>query len=106
MLFELRYYYIQPGKREEFIRIMETVIIPFQLSQGMLVLGSFVDSEDPDCYVWLRRYRDETDKQEVYDKVYGSDYWKQEIRPSIADLMIREKTRVTMLKPTAASILQ
>lgn len=106
MLYELRFYYIQPGRMEEFLQIMESLIIPFQLSQGMIVLGSFRDSEDEDCYIWLRRYRDEQDKQRLYDRVYGSDYWENVIRPKIAGMLVREKTRVNMLRPTAASILQ
>ncbi len=106
MLYELRFYYIQPGKMADFLEIMESLIIPFQLSQGMIVLGSFVDCDDKDCYVWLRRYKDEEDKQQLYDRVYGSDYWKNEIKPKIANLLIREKTQVNMLEPTASSILQ
>jgi hypothetical protein len=91
---------------QEFLEIMENTIIPFQLSKGMLVIGSFLDLDDEDCYIWLRRYRDEAEKQIVYDRVYGSDYWKEEIRPRISELLVREKTRVNMLSPTAASILQ
>lgn len=106
MLYELRYYYIQPGRMKEFLEIMESLIIPFQLSRGMLVLGSFLDSDNEDCYIWLRRYKDEADKQRLYDLVYGSDYWENDIRPKIADMLIREKTHINMLKPTAASILQ
>ena len=106
MLYELRFYYIQPGMMDEFLHEMESVIIPFQLSQGMLVLGSFLDSEDEDCYVWLRRYKDEKEKKLLYDRVYGSEYWKNEIHPKINHMLIREKTQVNMLKPTPASILQ
>ena len=106
MLYELRYYYIQAGRMKEFLEIMESLIIPFQMSQGMIVLGSFIDTEDEDCYIWLRRYKDEDDKQRLYDLVYGSDYWENDIRPKIADMLIREKTKVNMLKPTAGSILQ
>ena len=106
MLYELRYYYIEPGKRQAFVEIMESLIIPFQHSQGMIVLGSFIDKDDDNCYIWLRRYRDETDKKEVYDRVYGSEYWSNTIRPKIGDMIIREKTHVNMLQPTAGSILQ
>ncbi|WP_163834710.1 NIPSNAP family protein [Spartinivicinus ruber] len=106
MLYELRYYYIQPGMINDFIKIMETCIIPFQLSQGMLVIGSFIDTEDENCYIWLRRYKNKEEKQQLYDRVYGSDHWKNNIRPKIADMIIREKTRVNMLKPTPQSFLQ
>ena len=106
MLYELRYYYIQPGRMREFVTIMESMIIPFQLSQGMLVLGSFLDVDNEDCYIWLRRYKDESDKQRLYDKVYGSAYWENDIRPKIAGMIIKEKSQINLLKPTAGSILQ
>ncbi|MBM3945327.1 MAG: NIPSNAP family containing protein, partial [SAR202 cluster bacterium] len=34
MLYELRQYKTRPGKRDEFVRFMEKVIIPFQVSKG------------------------------------------------------------------------
>ncbi|MDH5230886.1 MAG: NIPSNAP family protein [Gammaproteobacteria bacterium] len=102
MLYELRFYYIAAGKRDEFVRIMDEQIIPFQIQQGMNILGSFIDHEDADCYIWLRSYNDENDKQKLYDKVYGSDTWQKQIRPLFADLLIREKTAVHMLSPTKA----
>lgn len=103
MLYELRHYYIRPDRMVEFLHVMESLVIPFQLSQGMLVLGSFIDADDENCYVWLRRYKDEDEKKELYDRVYGSDYWKNEIRPKMAGMLIREKTRVNMLRPAAGS---
>ncbi len=106
MLFELRHYYIVPGRREEFIEVMEQLAIPFQLSKGMVVLGGFRDLEDPDLYIWLRRYRDEQERQRLYDAVYGSEFWKNEVRPRIADLLLREKSRTHLMEPTAGSILQ
>ena len=42
MLFELRQYKIEPGHRDAFVELMERKIIPFQVQQGMVILGSFV----------------------------------------------------------------
>ena len=42
MLFELRQYTINKGKREQFVKLMEEQIIPFQTAQGMTILGSFI----------------------------------------------------------------
>ncbi|MFE7332440.1 antibiotic biosynthesis monooxygenase [Streptomyces sp. NPDC057565] len=61
MYYEIRRYQIQPGRREEWVRYMEDVIIPFQTAQGMDVTASFVDDEDEDGYVWMRRFKDEAD---------------------------------------------
>ena len=106
MLFELRFYYIQPGMMTDFLKIMESQAIPFQLSKGMQVLGSFVGVNNENCYVWLRRYKDENEKQKLYDNVYGSDYWKNEIHPKVSGMIIKEKTQVNMLKATSDSIIQ
>ena len=54
MLFELRQYRILPGQRDTWVRFMEDVLIPFQVSKGMVIVGSFVAEEDDDLYVWIR----------------------------------------------------
>jgi hypothetical protein len=106
MLFELRQYQSTPGNRANLVRIMEEEIIPFQVSKGMVILGSFVGEEDEDTYVWIRRFTDEAQRLALYDAVYQSDHWKQEIAPRIAGLLIREAIKVTRLTPTPKSPLQ
>jgi len=106
MIYELRHYYINDGKRSEFVKIMDSIIIPFQQLQGMEVVGSFTDSDNDSCYIWIRRYKDEGHKKEVYDRVYGSDYWKTEVRPKIDGMINKEKSQVSMMSPSLASTLQ
>jgi hypothetical protein len=45
MFFELRQYRAKPGQRANWVKFMEEVIIPFQVSKGMVILGSFVGQE-------------------------------------------------------------
>ena len=59
MLFELRRYETTPGTRDRLVEVMEAEIIPFQTSKGVVILGSFVAEEDPNVYVWLRRFENE-----------------------------------------------
>ena len=66
MLYEYRIYECHPGKRDEWVQYMESVIIPFQVSKGMVVAGSFIDEEDENRYVWMRRFRDEADRERLY----------------------------------------
>jgi hypothetical protein len=49
MIHEFRRYVTQPGRRNEWVIYMESVIIPFMLEKGMDVKGSFLDDEDPDA---------------------------------------------------------
>jgi len=39
--YELRQYHVRPGKMDEWVKIMEQEIIPFQVSKGMVITGSF-----------------------------------------------------------------
>ena len=106
MLIELRQYRAHPGKRDDFVRLMETEIIPFQLGKGMVIIGSFVVEDDPDAYVWIRRFDDEAHREALYDAVYKSDHWVSVIAPQIPYLLIREEIKVTRLVPTALSMLR
>ncbi|MGW3063610.1 hypothetical protein ACWDA8_08845, partial [Streptomyces sp. NPDC001130] len=46
MYYEIRRYQAQPGRREEWVRYMEDVVLPFQTSLGMDVTASFIDDEE------------------------------------------------------------
>ena len=106
MLFELRNYRMRPGQREQWVRYMEEVIIPFQVSRGMVIVGSFVGDEDPELYVWIRRFEDDQDRERLYQAVYESDRWKDEISPRIPEMIDREAMVITRLVPTRKSVLQ
>ena len=106
MFYEFRQYTIAEGRRNEWVELMETVIIPFQVSQGMVVLGSFVDEAQPDIYYWIRRFNDETEREKLYAAVYESDAWKNEISPRVAPLLERDKIVVKRIVPTSRSVIQ
>ena len=106
MLYEYRIYECHPGKRDDWVVYMENVIIPFQVSKGMVVAGSFIDEEDENCYVWLRRFKDEADREALYEAVYQSDGWTKEIAPNIPAMLNRETIKVMRLVPTPKSVIQ
>jgi hypothetical protein len=85
---------------------MEEKIIPFQIAQGMVVIGSFVGEQEDDLYVWIRRFESEEERERLYAKVYESDYWKNEISPLVPELMDRSRIVVTRLTSTPKSVLQ
>ena len=103
MLFELRRYVCMPGRRDDWVRVMEEVVIPFQSSKGMVILGSWVSEEDDTSYVWLRRFQDEAERKRLYAAVYESDEWKNELRPQFAGMLNSEARQVTRLIPTPKS---
>ena len=65
MFFELREYRTMPGQRENWVKFMEEEIIPFQVGQGMTILGSFVGEEEDDLYIWVRRFDSEEQRRKA-----------------------------------------
>ncbi len=106
MFFELREYHIKPGQRERWVRFMEEVIIPYQVSKGMVVVGSFVGQEDETLYVWLRRFDSEAQREALYKAVYETDTWKNEISPQVGEMLDREKTVVKRIEATPRSVIR
>ena len=103
MFFELRQYWCKPGKRDEWARYMDETLIPFQVSKGMVVVGSFVDEEDPDHYVWIRRFDSEADRERLYKAVHESDRWVDEIADRVGEMLDRDRSVVSRLNPTPGS---
>jgi len=106
MFFELREYRTLPGQRENWVRFMEEEIIPFQVSKGMVILGSFVGEEEADLYVWIRRFESEEEREKLYAAVYESDNWINEIGPKIPEMMDRSKIVVRRLEASSRSVIQ
>jgi hypothetical protein len=106
MFFELREYRIKDGKRDLWVKLMEEKIIPFQLSKGMVAVGSFVALDEPDLYVWMRRFESEEAAERLYKEVYESEYWKREVKPEADKMLERETIRNLRLKATPLSVIQ
>jgi hypothetical protein len=106
MFFEFRHYRIKDGKRAEWVKYMEEVIIPFQISKGMVVVGSFVAEQEPDLFVWIRRFDSEEEREKLYKAVYESDQWINVIKPVTDTMLDRSRIVVTRLVPTSRSVIR
>lgn len=106
MFFELRFYPVKPGKMEEWVKQMEEVVIPFQVSKGISFVGSFVSLENPDEYIWIRRFESEEEKERLYKAIYESDVWKEEIGPKNGEMIDRPNIRVIRMEATPKSIIR
>ncbi len=104
--YELRQYKILPGKMDEWIQFMEEEILPFQISKGMVVTGSYRGEEDDSIYIWMRRFENEEERERLYEAVYESDEWKEKIAPRVPELMDRSAVQVTRIVPTPKSVAQ
>jgi hypothetical protein len=106
MFFELRQYPVLPGQRENWIKLFDEEIAPFQSKMGMDVVGSFVGEEDESVFVWIRRFADEEERVRLYAAVYETDHWKDEIAPRIPAMLDRENIKVTRIVATPRSAIQ
>jgi hypothetical protein len=104
--YELRQYKVLPGKMDEWVRIMEDEIIPFQVAQGMVICGSFRGETDDSVYIWLRRFDSEAQREALYKAVYETEYWKTKIAPRVPDYLDRPSIVVTRIIPTPKSTVQ
>ncbi len=104
--YELRQYKVLPGKMDAWVKIMEEIIIPFQVSHGMVICGSFRGETDETAYVWLRRFESEAERERLYKAVYESDHWKNEIAPKIQGYVDRENSVIQRIVPTSRSTVQ
>src|ERR1700753_3016212 len=97
--YELRQYKVRPGKIDEWVKIMEEEIIPFQVSKGMVICGSFRGETDPSVYVWLRRFESEAQREALYKAVYESEFWKTQISPRVPEYLDRSAAVITRIVP-------
>lgn len=107
MIFELRLYRTKPGMLDRWARVMEEKIIPFQISRGMVVIGSFIGEEEDDLYVWIRRFESEEERSQLYKAVYEDSVWLNELKP-LADEMLDRKQgiEVRRIVATPKSVIQ
>ncbi len=106
MFFELREYRTLPGQRENWVKFMEEEIIPFQVSKGMVICGSFVGEEEDDLYIWVRRFNSEEEREALYEAVYQSDRWVNDIGPKVPEMLDRDKIVVRRIEATPHSVIQ
>jgi hypothetical protein len=104
--FELRQYRVRPGQKDAWVKLMEEEIIPFQTEKGMVIIGSWLGEQEDDLYVWIRRFDSEAERARLYDAVYQSARWKDDIGPRVGDLIDRSKIVVTRLTATPHSVIR
>ncbi len=104
--YELRQYKIKPGKMDAWLKIMEGEIIPFQVSKGMVITGSYRGETDDSVYVWTRRFESEEQRDALYKAVYETDYWKNVVSPQVGELIDRSAINVQRIVATRMSTAQ
>lgn len=106
MILELREYGLQEGYGDEFFQFLQDVIIPFQVSKGMIIVACFKVLEEDDKIVWIRRFKDKEEMERLVKEVYGGDEWLNEIKPKCIHMLNPDKMKITLMEAGAQSPLQ
>jgi len=85
---------------------MEEEIIPFQVKMGMGHPRQLRGRGGPERVRVDPPFREEGERKRLYDAVYQSDYWKNEIGPKVGGLIDREQIKVQRIVATPHSVIQ
>ena len=75
-LVELRQYTLHDGQRDVLIDLFEREFIESQEAVGMKVIGTFVDIDRPNRFVWLRGFRDMESRAAGLNAFYTGPVWQ------------------------------
>lgn len=103
MIFELREYDIHPGMMANWLKLMQEDIHPFQTQKGVAFIASFVAVDNPNKYIWIRRYNSQNERERITHEIYESAHWKENIKPKINEMLVKDSVKVTALKATDIS---
>jgi hypothetical protein len=96
-IIELRQYTLLPGRRDGFIERFEREFLDTQQAVGIDVLGTFVDLDDPDRFVWFRGFSSLEQRDESLAAFYDGPVWAALRDETNADLI--DSDDVLMLRP-------
>lgn len=96
-VFELRQYTLHPGRRDDLIALFEREFIEPQQDEGIAVVGTFRDLDDPDRFVWMRAFADMGSRAQALGAFYGGNVWKQHRESANATMV--DSDDVLLLRP-------
>ena len=94
---ELRQYTLHPGKRDVLIELFDREFVESQEVLGIYVIGQFRDLDDPNRFVWLRGFRNMSDRAEGLKAFYGGPVWKAHREAANATMI--DSDNVLLLRP-------
>jgi quinol monooxygenase YgiN len=98
---ELRQYTLHPGKRDVLIELFDREFIESQELLGMYVIGQFRDLDDPNRFVWLRGFRNMSERAEGLTAFYGGPVWQANRETANATMI--DSDNVLLLRPARPS---
>ena len=105
MYYEIRFERAKPGRGSDLARWMDEIVIPIHAEAGMEVVGSFVDRDDEERFVWIRRFASDEERERVVDAAHAHPRFATDIEPAASELFDGE-AETTRLIPTPGSNIQ
>lgn len=94
---ELRQYTMMPGRRQDFVDLFDREFVETQEALGIEVVAQFTDLDNPDRYVWIRRFPNMEARKASLDAFYSGPVWAE--HSAAANPMMTEWHDVLLLKP-------
>ena len=73
---ELRQYTLHEGQRETLVELFDREFVDSQEALGMKIIGTFIDLDRPNRFVWLRGYQDMETRADKLTAFYSGPVWK------------------------------
>ena len=88
MIIEMRTYKITPGKRPEFLKILETkAAFPAHQKIGMKTLGPFLSVEDDNTFFWMRAFPNQQSRERMRNEFYEGRLWKEDLEQKLMPMI-------------------
>jgi hypothetical protein len=100
MIVDLRDYRLAPGARHQLVERCEARFFPEQERLGATVLGTFLDIEDPDRFVWLRAMPDLATRARVLTAFYSDGAMWREQRDEVNAWLV-DSDDVLLVRPAS-----
>ena len=94
---ELRQYTLKPGHRDALIALFEREFVESQEAAGMDIIGTFLDADHADRFVWLRGFPGMDERAESLAAFYGGPVWQAHREAANATML--DSDNVLLLKP-------
>jgi len=93
---ELRQYTLHPGERDVLIDVFERNFVESQEAEGMHIIGTFRDLDNPDRFVWLRSFPDMAARAAALNGFYHGPVWNA--HRAVANATMVDAANVLLLR--------
>jgi len=87
VFYEIRRERAKPGRGSDLAHWMAEVVIPIHTEAGMEVVGLFLDRDDEERFIWIRRFASDEERERVVDAAHAHPRFAADIEPLASELL-------------------